>query len=157
MANSATPDRRTLLKTIGAGAAGVALVMPLAGCRTGPAAAGPASTSPAPSSPAPSSLPSAPEPQVPPLLDRAKVDNALARLDGSVRHAMEQTGVPGIAVAVVYHDEVLHARGTGCGRSAKPRRWMRTRCSSSRRCPSRWPPRWWPGWWHAARPAGPTR
>ncbi|GAA3677042.1 serine hydrolase [Arthrobacter ginkgonis] len=114
MASSATPDRRTLLKTIGAGAAGVALVMPLAGCRTGPASAvgsSAASTGAAP--PSPSSLPSAPEAQVPPLLDRAKVDNALSRLDGSVRHAMEQTGVPGIAVAVVYHDEVLHAQGYG--------------------------------------------
>ena len=120
MASSASPDRRTLLKTIGAGAAGIALVAPLAGCRPGQvratgSTAGPSSDSTAPSSPspAPSSLPSAPEAQVPPLLDRAKVDNALARLDGSVRNAMEQTGVPGIAVAVVYHDEVLHAQGYG--------------------------------------------
>ncbi|GER23091.1 serine hydrolase [Zafaria cholistanensis] len=121
MASSVSPDRRTLLKTIGTGAAGIALVVPLAGCRPGQASAAPSSTGPSADA-APSPLHSAPQQQVPPLLDRAKVDNALARLDGSVHHAMEQTGVPGIAVAVVYQDAVLHAQGYGvreAGQDAK--------------------------------------
>jgi CubicO group peptidase (beta-lactamase class C family) len=97
------PDRRTLLKALGAGAAGTVVLPPLAGGTTAGAVRPPSAASLLP----------APPQQVPPLLDRAKVDGALARLDGSVQHAMETTGVPGIAVAVVYQDEVLYARGFG--------------------------------------------
>ncbi|MFD1212633.1 serine hydrolase, partial [Arthrobacter sp. GCM10027362] len=66
------------------------------------------------------SLLPAPPPHVPPLLDRRKVDVALAGLDGSVNHAMETTGVPGIAVAVVYRDRVLYSRGFGVRKAGRP-------------------------------------
>ncbi|NKX52600.1 serine hydrolase, partial [Arthrobacter deserti] len=101
-----SPGRRTLLKTIGAGAAGLA-VLPLAP----PAHA---------AVPAAASLLPEPPQHVPPLLDRRKVDVALAGLDGSVNHAMETTGVPGVAVAVVYRDQVLYSRGFGVREAGRP-------------------------------------
>jgi CubicO group peptidase (beta-lactamase class C family) len=51
--------------------------------------------------------------QVPPLLSRQQVDTAVAALDGLVTDAMDRTGVPGVAVAVVYRDRVLSAQGYG--------------------------------------------
>lgn len=110
---SLASGRRTLLKTIGLGAAGIAATPFLSAC-TG------ASPQPA-SSPSPSLL-RAPPGQVEPLLDRAKVDNALARLDGLVNDAMEQTGLPGMAVAVVYRDEVVYSEGFGVREVGKPER-----------------------------------
>ena len=98
---SVFPTRRTLLKTAGIGAAGVPFLT--AGSATPP-------QRPAP---VPAGLLPAPPGQVPPLLDRAKVDRAVVRLDGFVEGAMAQTGLPGMAVAVVYRDEVLYAKGFG--------------------------------------------
>ncbi len=46
-------------------------------------------------------------------ITRAKIDDSLGELDAMVEYAMETTGVPGIAVAVVYDDEVVHAEGYG--------------------------------------------
>jgi CubicO group peptidase (beta-lactamase class C family) len=104
--SSVSPERRTLLKAFGLGAAGLPL---LAGCTAGEAA----------DSPTAAPLLPAPEPQVPPLLDRQKVDHALDRLDGIIRHAMDETGVPGIAAAVVYRDEVLYSQGFGVREAGK--------------------------------------
>ncbi|MCG2622473.1 serine hydrolase [Arthrobacter sp. I2-34] len=109
--SSAFPDRRTLLKTLGAGAAGT-VVLPLLAGGTAGAAVRPASAA--------GPLLPAPPQQVPPLLDRDKVDGALARLAGSVHHAMDTTGVPGIAAAVVYQDEVLYLRGFGVREVGRP-------------------------------------
>jgi CubicO group peptidase (beta-lactamase class C family) len=67
-------------------------------------------------SPTPSpgtSLPAAPAAQVPPTLDREMVDRAVAGIDALAGQTMSRTGVPGMAVAVVYNDEVLHLKGYG--------------------------------------------
>ncbi|MGP4012842.1 serine hydrolase [Streptomyces sp. 4N124] len=63
-----------------------------------------------------------PPPQPPPQLTQADVDDAVAALDDSVRRGMDETGVPGAAVAVVYKDRVVHLEGFGVrqvGQSAK--------------------------------------
>jgi CubicO group peptidase (beta-lactamase class C family) len=54
-----------------------------------------------------------PPPQPPPQLTQAKVDDAVGRLDRIVRDGMNETGVPGVAVAVVYKDRVVHLKGFG--------------------------------------------
>ena len=103
------PARRSLLKVIGGGAAGMAAVPLLSACATG-AASGPA---------APSLQPAPPQ-QAPSQLDQPKVDKALAGLDGIVRDAMTSTGVPGIAVAVVHQDRVVYAKGFGVRQVGRP-------------------------------------
>jgi len=55
----------------------------------------------------------APVVPVPPLFDQAAIDTATAALDGIVQHAMERTGLPGVAVGVVYKDKVIYAKGFG--------------------------------------------
>src|SRR6266567_561808 len=42
-----------------------------------------------------------------------RVDAAIGRLDGLVQHTMAATGVPGIAVAVVYKDRIVYLKGFG--------------------------------------------
>ena len=113
-------DRRSLLKAVGAGAAGIAGMPLLAACtaQNAPAGAGSSGTG-ASGTPSASLLP-APEPQVKPLLDQQKVNGALAKLDGIVQGAMESTGVPGVAVAVVYGDQMVYAKGFGVRESGKP-------------------------------------
>ncbi|WP_230594268.1 serine hydrolase [Rhodococcoides fascians] len=60
-------------------------------------------------------------PQVPPAsIDRAAVDAAVGQLDGYVEDMMARTGAPGIAVAVVYHDEVLYSKGFGVRKVGEP-------------------------------------
>ena len=44
---------------------------------------------------------------VPASIDRADVDVGVAALDGIVSEAMQATGVPGVAVAIVYQDDVI--------------------------------------------------
>ena len=44
---------------------------------------------------------------------RQQVDDALGMIDGFVEAEMEKTGVPGVAAAVVYDDEVVFAEGYG--------------------------------------------
>ncbi|WP_426979413.1 serine hydrolase [Pseudarthrobacter sp. O4] len=44
----------------------------------------------------------------------------MAKLDGLIRDAMERTGLPGIAVAVVYRDEVVYSKGFGVREVGKP-------------------------------------
>ena len=71
-------------------------------------------------------------------LSRGQVDAAVSEIDGLVDAEMERTGVPGVAVAVVYDDEVVFAEGYGVrkvethGPGLDPRP-----CSSWRRSPSR--------------------
>ncbi|MEU6299332.1 serine hydrolase [Streptomyces erythrochromogenes] len=59
------------------------------------------------------SPPPAPRPQ----LTDAAVDKAVARLDATVADMMRRTGVPGVAVAVVHDDEVVHLKGFGVRRT----------------------------------------
>lgn len=108
---SISPNRRTLLKAAGIGAAGVAGIPLLSSC-TGESAQHAASAS--------ASLLPAPPGQIEPLLDRPKVTNALAKLDGLIQDAMEHTGPPGMAVAVVYRDEVVYSKGFGVREVGKP-------------------------------------
>lgn len=61
----------------------------------------------------PAGLLDAPVEPVVPLLDRAMVDDAVAQLDTIVGDLMEETGVPGVAVGVVYQDEVIFTQGYG--------------------------------------------
>ncbi|MFF4034320.1 serine hydrolase [Streptomyces sviceus] len=60
-----------------------------------------------------SPLPTVPPAQPPSQLTRADVDTAVSRLDGVVQDAMRRTGVPGVAVGVVYDDKVLYLKGFG--------------------------------------------
>lgn len=67
----------------------------------------------------PARLP-APVSPVPPLLSDDRVGRAVGRLDQVVAAAMRQTGVPGVAVAVVHRGRVLHARGYGVREAGEP-------------------------------------
>jgi CubicO group peptidase (beta-lactamase class C family) len=63
-------------------------------------------------------------PPVPPgpaaTLSQEQVDSALSSLDGLVTDAMDRTGVPGVAVAVVYRDQVVYSRGFGVREVGRP-------------------------------------
>ncbi|WP_030326784.1 serine hydrolase [Streptomyces sp. NRRL B-3229] len=60
-----------------------------------------------------SPLPTVPPAQPPSQLTRAKVETAVNQLDGVVQDAMRRTGVPGVAVGVVYDDKVMYLKGFG--------------------------------------------
>ncbi|MEU5281495.1 serine hydrolase [Streptomyces asoensis] len=60
-----------------------------------------------------SPLPTVPPAQPPAQLTRDKVETAVGRLDDVVRDAMNRTGVPGVAVGVVYDDKVVYLKGFG--------------------------------------------
>ncbi|NDV88454.1 serine hydrolase [Aurantimonas aggregata] len=93
------------------------LLWPLLGAFIGlvpaPAGADDAESSPATLLPAPIA-------PVPPLLDRQHVEAAVGRLDDVVEAAMAKTGIPGVAVAVVYRDEILYAKGFGLREIGQP-------------------------------------
>ena len=48
------------------------------------------------------------------------IAEALARLDGIARQAMQRTGIPGMAIAVVLRDEVVYLKGFGVRRQGEP-------------------------------------
>ena len=48
------------------------------------------------------------------------VAGALTRLDGMIQAAMQDSGVPGIAAAVVYRDQTVYAQGFGIREVGKP-------------------------------------
>ncbi|MBT2479970.1 serine hydrolase [Streptomyces sp. ISL-94] len=62
--------------------------------------------------------PSPPPPPRPSISDDA-VDKAVARLDQTVADMMRRTGVPGVSVAVVHDDEVVHLKGFGLRRTGE--------------------------------------
>ncbi|WP_042389159.1 serine hydrolase [Streptacidiphilus melanogenes] len=73
------------------------------------------------SSASPAASPSAAPPgQQPPQLSESQVDGALGKLDGVVGNAMRQTGVPGVAVGVVYRDQAVYAKGFGVREVGRP-------------------------------------
>ncbi|MEV6209354.1 serine hydrolase [Kitasatospora sp. NPDC051914] len=96
--------------------AGLLLSGPLlAGCTSG---SGDSTATPSPS---PSSAPAtAPPLQPPPRLTEEQVASAVARIDGYAQNALAKTGVPGLALAVVYRDKVVHAKGFGVRQLGKP-------------------------------------
>ncbi|MDT0567354.1 serine hydrolase [Streptomyces sp. DSM 3412] len=55
----------------------------------------------------------APPPQPPPQFSQEDVDRAVEAVDGIVERGMDRTGVPGVAVAVVHKDRVVHLEGYG--------------------------------------------
>jgi CubicO group peptidase (beta-lactamase class C family) len=114
--SSLPSDRRSLLKAFGVGASGIVGIPLLAACTAQSTAASDPGTVGTPSA----SLLPVPEPQVKPLLDQQKVNDALAKLDGIVQSAMENTGVPGVAVAVVYKDQMVYSKGFGVRESGRP-------------------------------------
>jgi CubicO group peptidase (beta-lactamase class C family) len=52
-------------------------------------------------------------------LARDAVERQLPELDKATREALERTGVPGLAIAVVYRDQVLHLKGFGVRQAGK--------------------------------------
>jgi CubicO group peptidase (beta-lactamase class C family) len=66
-----------------------------------------------------SGLPTAPPPPAP-QLTAEQVEHAVASLDGLVTDAMDRTGVPGVAVAVVYRDRVVYSQGFGIREVGRP-------------------------------------
>lgn len=62
----------------------------------------------------------APVVPVPPLFTEAAINTATAALDGIVANAMTKTGMPGVAVGVVYKDKVIYAKGSGLREVGKP-------------------------------------
>ncbi|MFB6484487.1 serine hydrolase [Streptomyces virginiae] len=89
------------------GAAGAAAV--LLAATAGAAAMGTAGATAAPTPPP------APKPQI----TDAAVDKAVARLDRTVEDMMRRTGVPGVSVAVVHDDKVVHIKGYGVRRTGE--------------------------------------
>ncbi|MFG2880191.1 serine hydrolase [Streptomyces sp. NPDC048337] len=61
-----------------------------------------------------------PPPAPKPTLTDAQVDKAVARLDQTITDLMRRTGVPGLSVAVVHDDEVVHLKGFGIRRTGEP-------------------------------------
>ncbi len=62
----------------------------------------------------------APPAQAPPVITKAKLDAALEKLPGIVQSVMKTSGVPGMAVAVVWHDKVVFEQGFGVRDINKP-------------------------------------
>ncbi|MEG6507436.1 serine hydrolase [Methyloligella sp. 2.7D] len=62
----------------------------------------------------------APVVPVPPLLTQDDIDRATDALDGIVTEAMQRTGLPGLAVGVVYKDKVIYAESFGVREIGKP-------------------------------------
>lgn len=97
-------------------ACGASVVAASAGAASGPDAGSVTTTS---AGTATTLLP-APPAVVPPLWDREDVDGAVAQIDAFAQAAMDSTGVPGLAVAVVYQDEVIFAEGYGVREVGEP-------------------------------------
>ena len=94
----------------------------------------------------PSSLSEAPPNEVSGLeIPPGRIDDAIAKVDGLVGDLMKNTGIPGLAVAIVRGGKTLYAKGFGVRTRAKATlkttRSMPTRSSSSRRCRNRSAPR----------------
>ena len=104
--------RRTLLKGLGAGGVAVALTG-LAGCTSDPAPA----TADEPSGGVGSGDPAS---DVVGEIDAAGVERGLAALPAIIDRYWKQTGVPGLAVAVVYDGKVRYLEGVGARQEDKP-------------------------------------
>jgi CubicO group peptidase (beta-lactamase class C family) len=62
----------------------------------------------------------APPEQPAPLITKAKLDAALERMPGIAASIMKTSGVPGMAIAVVWHDKVVFEHGYGVRDLNKP-------------------------------------
>jgi CubicO group peptidase (beta-lactamase class C family) len=52
----------------------------------------------------------------------ARVESAIQKLDALAQKTLNSTGVPGIAIAVVYKDQVIYKKGFGVREAGKPER-----------------------------------
>jgi CubicO group peptidase (beta-lactamase class C family) len=112
VSTNAAALRRRRLQSAGTAAAVVTLTALTSAC----AAAGGAVAAPAPATSTLPPVPPAPAPSV----SQEQVDRALSSLDGLVTDAMDRTGVPGVAVAVVYRDQVVYSKGFGVREVGRP-------------------------------------
>jgi CubicO group peptidase (beta-lactamase class C family) len=55
-----------------------------------------------------------------PTVSTDRVNSAIAQLDSYIRSSLNKTKVPGVAVAVVYHDQVMFLRGYGVRKIGEP-------------------------------------
>lgn len=103
-------------------ATGLAGALLLAGCGTVALPTGPPAASPSASgnSSAPATLLPAPKSPIGPLLDERDVRRAVDQIDGFAAAAMERTGVPGVAIGVVYKDQLIFSKGYGVRKVGSP-------------------------------------
>ncbi|HVK35566.1 MAG TPA: serine hydrolase, partial [Microlunatus sp.] len=104
--------RRTLLKGVGLGGAAMALTG-LSGCTADPAPA-------AADEPAGGVGSGAPSSDVVGEIDAAGVERGLAALPAIIDRYWKQTGVPGVAIAVVYDGKVRYLEGVGTRQEGRP-------------------------------------
>ena len=104
--------RRTLLKGVGLGGAAMALTG-LSGCTADPAPA-------AADEPAGGVGSGAPATATEGEIDAAGVERGLAALPAIIDRYWKQTGVPGVAIAVVYDGKVRYLEGVGARQQGKP-------------------------------------
>jgi CubicO group peptidase (beta-lactamase class C family) len=117
MSRSRTVNRRARIRGV-VPLAAAAVVALATGCSVNASSTSPGgSASAAPAGPT-SLLPKPPGPT--PQLTQQMVDGALGQLDSIVQSAVSQTGVPGVAVAVVYQDKVVYSKGFGVREVGKP-------------------------------------
>jgi CubicO group peptidase (beta-lactamase class C family) len=109
---SSAVARRTLLKGVGLGGAAAALVG-LSGCTGDPAPAAASDPSGGVGTAAPASAAAG-------EIDAASVERGLAALPAIIDRYWKQTGVPGVAIAVVYDGKVRYLEGVGARQKGKP-------------------------------------
>jgi CubicO group peptidase (beta-lactamase class C family) len=109
---SSAVARRTLLKGVGLGGAAAALVG-LSGCTGDPAPAAASDPSGGVGTAAPASAAAG-------EIDAAGVERGLAALPAIIDRYWKQTGVPGVAIAVVYDGKVRYLEGVGARQKGKP-------------------------------------
>jgi CubicO group peptidase (beta-lactamase class C family) len=56
---------------------------------------------------------------IPPTFDETTINKTLGMLDGIINDVLTRTGVPGMAVGVVYQDKVVYAKGFGVRETGK--------------------------------------
>ncbi len=110
--SSSAVARRTLLKGVGLGGAAAALAG-LSGCTADPAPAAASDPSAGVGSAAPASAATG-------EIDAAGVERGLAALPAIIDRYWKQTGIPGVAVAVVYDGKVRYLEGFGERQVGKP-------------------------------------
>lgn len=87
-------------------------LLALTGCRPAP----PVSSPP----PSPSPLSDAPPNEVSGLqIPAGRIDDAISKVDGLVHDLMKNTGIPGMAVAVVHGGKTMYAKGFGVKDASK--------------------------------------
>ena len=79
-----------------------------------------------------------------PEVTHQQVMNVLPELSNLAQQTLEKTGVPCMAIAVVYKDQVVYLKGFGVRRQAQKNSLMPTRSSNSLRSLNRLRQQYWP-------------